>query len=124
MRYDADSNSPRWSMIETPKSIKEHAQRPSKTDAQGIDLERLQNHSRRFTIHGRQELGKINRRTGGIDLDSGITFSVDATNGARRLTVSIEITGPFTDILELRFPRWAVYFIRANSTHVRIECQD
>ena len=55
-------------------------------------------------------------------MDSGITFSVDATNGAsRRLTVSIEITGPFTEnILELRFPRWVPgsYFIREPIQHM------
>ena len=55
-------------------------------------------------------------------MDSGITFRVDATNGAsRRLTVSIEITGPFTEnILELRFPRWVPgsYFIREPIQHM------
>ena len=41
-------------------------------------------------------------------MKSGISFHVDATQGAsRRLTVNIEIDGPFTgDVLELRFPRW------------------
>ncbi|MBJ61845.1 MAG: hypothetical protein CMB57_01195 [Euryarchaeota archaeon] len=55
-------------------------------------------------------------------MDSGITFSVDATNGAsRRLTVSIDISGPFTEnILELRFPRWVPgsYFIREPIQHM------
>ena len=55
-------------------------------------------------------------------MDSGITFSVDATDGAsRRLKVNIEITGPFTEnILELRFPRWVPgsYFIREPIQHM------
>ena len=55
-------------------------------------------------------------------MKSGITFHADATDGAsRRLGVSIEITGPFTDnIVELRFPRWVPgsYFIREPMQHL------
>ena len=55
-------------------------------------------------------------------MDSGITFHVDAINGAsRRLTVNIEINGPFTEnILEVRFPRWVPgsYFIREPIQHM------
>ena len=55
-------------------------------------------------------------------MNSGITFHVDATNGAsRRLTVKIDIAGPFTEnILELRFPRWVPgsYFIREPIQHM------
>ena len=55
-------------------------------------------------------------------MDSGISFHVDATNGSsRRLSVKIEINGPFTEnILELRFPRWVPgsYFIREPIQHM------
>ncbi len=55
-------------------------------------------------------------------MKSGLTFSVDARNGAsRRLTVSIEIKGPFTsNSLELKFPRWVPgsYFIREPIQHL------
>ena len=55
-------------------------------------------------------------------MKSGISFHVDATQGAsRRLTVNIEIDGPFTgDVLELRFPRWipGSYFIREPMQHL------
>ena len=55
-------------------------------------------------------------------MKSGISFHVDATQGAsRRLTVNIEIYGPFTgDVLELRFPRWipGSYFIREPMQHL------
>ncbi len=55
-------------------------------------------------------------------MNSGITFHVDATDGpSRRLSVKIEIDGPFTEnILELRFPRWVPgsYFIREPIQHM------
>ena len=53
---------------------------------------------------------------------SGIAYHVDATNGSsRRLSVKIEIDGPFNEnILELRFPRWVPgsYFIREPIQHM------
>ena len=55
-------------------------------------------------------------------MNSGISYHVDATNGAsRRLGVKIEIDGPFNEnILELRFPRWVPgsYFIREPIQHM------
>ena len=55
-------------------------------------------------------------------MNSGISYHVDATNGARRLGVKIEIDGPFTEnILELRFlPDGSLgsYFIREPIQHM------
>ncbi|MDG1546216.1 MAG: hypothetical protein P8Q55_02375, partial [Candidatus Poseidoniaceae archaeon] len=54
--------------------------------------------------------------------DSGITFSIDATEGStRRLIVGINIEGPFTQpILKLHFPRWVPgsYFLREPIQHM------
>ena len=54
--------------------------------------------------------------------DSGITFSVDATEGSsRRVSVGIDIAGPFTQpILKLHFPRWVPgsYFLREPIQHM------
>ena len=59
-------------------------------------------------------------------MDSGMTFHVDATDGAsRRLKVKIEVNGPFTEnILEFRFPRWVPgsYFIREPIQHMSELC--
>ena len=55
-------------------------------------------------------------------MKSGIRFIADARNGAsRRLGVSIELEGPFTEnTLEFRFPRWVPgsYFIREPMQHL------
>ena len=49
---------------------------------------------------------------------SGMTFTLDATNGAEhRLEVGLDIEGPFTSRnLHLKFPRWVPgsYMIRAR----------
>jgi len=54
--------------------------------------------------------------------DSGITFSIDATEGSsRRLFVGINIEGPFIQpILKLHFPRWVPgsYFLREPIQHM------
>ena len=55
-------------------------------------------------------------------MKSGIRFIADARDGAsRRLGVSIELEGPFTEnTLEFRFPRWVPgsYFIREPMQHL------
>ena len=55
-------------------------------------------------------------------MNSGIIFQVDATDGAsRRLSVNIEINGPFIEnIFEMRFPRWipGSYLIREPMQHL------
>ena len=55
-------------------------------------------------------------------VNSGITFSIDATEGnSRRIHVGIEINGPFTQpILKLHFPRWVPgsYFLREPIQHM------
>lgn len=54
--------------------------------------------------------------------NSGITFSLDATQGSsRRISVGIDIDGPFTQpILKLDFPRWVPgsYFLREPIQHM------
>ena len=54
--------------------------------------------------------------------ESGITFSIDATEGSsRRVVVGIDIDGPFTEpILKLHFPRWVPgsYFLREPIQHM------
>ena len=55
-------------------------------------------------------------------VNSGITFSTDATEGnSRRVSVGINIDGPFTQpILKLHFPRWVPgsYFLREPIQHM------
>ena len=55
-------------------------------------------------------------------VNSGITFSTDATEGnSRRMSVGIDIDGPFTQpILKLHFPRWVPgsYFLREPIQHM------
>ena len=97
MRYDSDSSSLRWSMIED-NSINQRVRSKLIEQMDGrsdIDLERLekiaQDDSDLVSMAAKPR--EIDSRIGGLDLDSGITFSVDATNGAsRRLTVSIDIS--------------------------------
>ena len=55
-------------------------------------------------------------------MSSGIVFQADVTDGAsRRMDISIEIKGPFTEnIFEMRFPRWVPgsYLIREPIQHL------
>jgi len=53
---------------------------------------------------------------------SGIRFLIDATEGeSRRLSVGIQINGPFTSsTLTMHFPRWVPgsYFLREPIQHM------